>query len=199
MRAIACSFVLCLSACVVPLPPFQEPVTDAPQTIPEAIPVAERPVVAEPQVETGWQRVGSSRVRPLEGGVAWLHEFRASHDGGSSAEVQMVLFDGRHSRVRVVDQPDSWAGGGALDDTLRAIGAVAGVNGGFFAPDFAPLGLMIADGRKTGAWQANRLLSGALAVATACRSSCGTPRGVAMRRRLTFSKPDRVWSMVDAR
>ena len=162
MRAISCACVLGLSACVAPLPPPQT--FEAPRPLPAAEPILEKPVVAEPQIGTGWERAGSSRVRPLEGGTAWLHEFSAAHTRGGSAEVQLILFDGRHHRVRVVDQPDSWAGGGALDDTLRAAGAVAGVNGGFFSPEFAPLGLMIADGRKTGDWQTNRLLSGALAV-----------------------------------
>jgi hypothetical protein len=99
------------------------------------------------------------RVRPLMGGQAWLHEFEA---GG--AAWQVVVFDARHNTLSVVDQPDSWGGGGAIDDVLDGAGAIAGVNGGFFSTSFEPLGLMIAKGRRTGAWQANKLLTGSLVV-----------------------------------
>ncbi len=47
---------------------------------------------------------------------------------------------------------------------MRSANAVAGVNGGFFTPQFTPMGLMIANGHKTGAWQQNKLLSGAVVV-----------------------------------
>jgi exopolysaccharide biosynthesis protein len=104
------------------------------------------------------------RVRPLMGGQAWLHEFEA---GG--AAWQVVVLDARHNTLRVVDQPDSWGGGGAIDEVLDASGAIAGVNGGFFSTNFKPLGLMIANGRRKGAWQANKLLTGSLVV------SQGTP------------------------
>jgi exopolysaccharide biosynthesis protein len=38
------------------------------------------------------------------------------------------------------------------------------VNGGFFTPQFTPMGLMIADGNPTGTWQSNKLLTGAVVV-----------------------------------
>jgi exopolysaccharide biosynthesis protein len=47
---------------------------------------------------------------------------------------------------------------------MRQAGAIAGVNGGFFTPQFTPMGLMIADGRATGTWQSNKLLTGAVVV-----------------------------------
>lgn len=147
--------LLLLSACAVPpAPPLAEPYVEPP-----APPVLERPAFNPPPQARVEARTTNSRIRPLTGGHAWLHEFSAS-----GHEWQIILFDSHHYRLRVIDQPDSWAGGGAIDDTLHAAGAIAGVNGGFFSPDFTPLGLMITNGRKTGSWQANKLLTGSIAV-----------------------------------
>ena len=164
MKRLLLLHVALLTACVAPLPPppaFQEPMPTPPvmtqaEAPPDFTPAPEAPVDSP---------ATNRRVRPLMGGQAWLHEFEA---GG--AAWQVVVLDARHNTLRVVDQPDSWGGGGAIDDVLDASGAIAGVNGGFFSTTFEPLGLMIAQGRRTGAWQANKLLTGSLVV------SQGVPR-----------------------
>ncbi len=153
---------LLFSACVAPLPPplFQEPLPP-PQAVPVEAPPDFTPAPEAPVESPATNR----RVRPLMGGQAWLHEFE-----GGGAVWQVVVLDARHNTLRVVYQPDSWGGGGAIDDVLDASGALAGVNGGFFSTNFEPLGLMIANGRRSGAWQSNKLLTGSLVV------SQGTPR-----------------------
>lgn len=164
MKRFLLLHVALLSACMAPLPPpvaFPEPRPPPPQAM---------PLEAPPDFTSAREAAVTSpaphrRVRPLTGGQAWLHEFEA---GG--AAWQVVVFDARHNTLRVVDQPDAWGGGGAIDDVLEASGAIAGVNGGFFSTIFEPLGLMIARGRRTGAWQSNKLLTGSLVV------SQGVPR-----------------------
>ncbi len=76
----------------------------------------------------------------------------------------MVLFDSSRCQLKVIDQPQDFAGGGQITAAMRQAGAIAGVNGGFFTPQFVPMGLMVADGRPTGTWQANKLLTGAVVV-----------------------------------
>lgn len=100
--------------------------------------------------------------RPLIGG-ATLYEITVQHNG-RAVDLQCVLFDDRHYHLRIIDQPEDWSGGGQITASMRGVNAAAGVNGGFFTPQFAPLGLMIANGRKTGAWQQNKLLTGAIVV-----------------------------------
>lgn len=51
-----------------------------------------------------------------------------------------------------------------MADVMRRAGAVAGVNGGFFHPDFSTLGLMIADGRKVGHFTQTSLIAGSVLV-----------------------------------
>ncbi len=100
--------------------------------------------------------------RPLIGG-ANVQTFSVSNDR-HSVDFQTVTFDSRDYDIKVIDQPEDWSGGGRITGCMREAGAVAGVNGGFFSPQFTPMGLMIANGRKTGSWQANKLLSGAVVV-----------------------------------
>ena len=49
-------------------------------------------------------------------------------------------------KLRVVDNPD---GANNLADAMRRANCLAGVNGGYFDPNFAPLGLRIVDGKTT--------------------------------------------------
>jgi len=148
------AIIVILSACAAPQqPPIAQQYSEPAQPILEPAPHAASQVQHPPA------RTTNSRIRPLIGGHAWLHEFSAS-----GHEWQIILFDSHDYKLSVIDQPDSWAGGGAIDDTLHAARAIAGVNGGFFSPDFTPLGLMIANGRKTGSWQANKLLTGSIAI-----------------------------------
>lgn len=81
-----------------------------------------------------------------------------------SFQVQVVVFDDRQFDLKVIDQPEDWSGGNRLTDCMRGAAAVAGVNGGFFTPEFKPMGLMIAGGKRTGTWQTGPLLTGAVVV-----------------------------------
>jgi hypothetical protein len=100
-----------------------------------------------------------------------------------------VAFDARAQRLVVVDQ----AGGpGAefadAESAANSRGGVAAVNAGFFTPEGAPLGLVIAGGKKAGAWNsASSLGSGVWhedvggEMAISRRESLGKNRAAAMR------------------
>jgi len=107
-----------------------------------------------------WQRAGGVRTQTLPLGVK-LDEFQV-HSAEGAAEVQVVVFDSRQCVLRVVDQPGSQGGGGVISGLMRQSGALAGVNGGFFHPDFQPLGIFIASGQRHGQFMTNRLLSGSV-------------------------------------
>ncbi|MBB5037751.1 phosphodiester glycosidase family protein [Prosthecobacter dejongeii] len=120
------------------------------------------PQEAPPQALSPWQQASSVRSRPLNAG-AHLHEFTARSAEGA-AEVSVIIFDSQQCALKVLDQPDSLAGGGALISVMRQAGAIAGVNGGFFHPDFSTLGLMITAQGQTGQFTRSSLVSGALVV-----------------------------------
>ena len=120
------------------------------------------PQVAPPQALSRWQQASGVRSSPLGAG-AQLHEFTARSAEGS-VEVSVVIFDSQQCALKVLDQPDSLAGGGKLTALMRQAGALAGVNGGFFHPDFSTLGLMITARGQTGQFTRSSLVSGALVV-----------------------------------
>lgn len=104
-------------------------------------------------------RVESPLSEPLAGGDARRVRARVT-DGLTSGDLDAIVFDSRRCGIRVLDQPDSNAGGGAIASAMRAAGAIGGVNGGYFTPEFQPLGLMISDGKPTGKFVRSALLGG---------------------------------------
>ena len=90
-------------------------------------------------------------------------QFSALADNGDSVDFTLVHFDARECSLRVIDQP-SRSEAKDLDEVMPRIGALAGVNGGFFTPQFTPLGLTISDGRRVGTWTRSSLLGGVLVV-----------------------------------
>lgn len=81
----------------------------------------------------------------------------------SPRRIDLVWFhNGRHT-FRVIDN-----GHGdnprfpTLEEAVRRNGCLAGCNGGFFHPDFAPSGLMIATGETHGKFGEGALLSGVI-------------------------------------
>ena len=95
--------------------------------------------------------------------LATLLELRVQGPEGT-AEVSVVRFDSRHCTLRVIDQPEAWSLADKLGGSMRAVGAIAGVNGGYFHPDFTPLGLVISSGKAQGQFTRSSLVSGMLRV-----------------------------------
>jgi hypothetical protein len=78
----------------------------------------------------------------------------------SSIAVQFVAFDSRTHRLELADQA---AGPGTRWPDARAAAAtrngLAAINGGFFTPQGAPLGLVIANGTRRGTWNPSSSLT----------------------------------------
>ncbi len=82
--------------------------------------------------------------------------------GGDSATLHFVSFDAAHLSFAVYDQGAT--GRGTLGDAMTANHCLAGTNGGYFQPDFEPVGLLVAEGKLVRGPSRARLLSGALVV-----------------------------------
>lgn len=144
--------------------------------------------VAVDPVERG--EVGAASVTPAvredDGPVETLRATRVEVAG---VVFEGVAFDGRAQRLVVVDQ----AGGPGsefadAESAARARGGMAAVNAGFFTPEGAPLGLVMAGGKKAGAWNsASSLGSGVWYEDSSGRSgisrreSLGRERAASMR------------------
>lgn len=76
-----------------------------------------------------------------------------------------VSFDSRSHRLAVIDQPHGPGSAFATaHDAASSPGALAALNAGFFTPEGKPLGLVVAAGKRAGAWNsASSLGSGIFA------------------------------------
>src|SRR5947208_8678626 len=80
---------------------------------------------------------------------------------GEEATLDLALFSTKTATLRVVDNP---SGDNDLAEVLRRKRGIAGVNGGYFDPQNAPVGLLISDGKLIAPLRKARLLSGVLVV-----------------------------------
>lgn len=109
---------------------------------------------------------------------------------GRQVRAHLAFFTSRAFRLEVVD-----LGAGpepaypTLADAFRAVGAVAGVNGGFFHPDWRPSGLVISQGHRINTFETTRLLSGVI---------YGNARGIHLLRRAQFQDHPGISALVQS-
>lgn len=80
---------------------------------------------------------------------------------GRAITAHLGFFTSRAFRLEVVDLGDgAEPAHPTLEDAFRAQGCVAGVNGGFFHPDWRPAGLVVSRGSRINRFETAKLLSG---------------------------------------
>lgn len=80
---------------------------------------------------------------------------------GDEATLDVAIFSPKTATLRVIDRPDA---NDELAAVMQSEHCIAGVNGGYFDPAYAPVGLLISDGRLVAPQQKARLLSGVVSV-----------------------------------
>jgi hypothetical protein len=113
-----------------------------------------------PIASAGWRTASATNEDSPSAGLIHRHLELEETEAGDSAIVDLALFSTKSCKVRIIDNPDGTA---SLADAVRQSNCLAGVNGGFFDPNFAPLGLRIVDGKITSRSTHGRLMSGVLA------------------------------------
>lgn len=103
-----------------------------------------------------WSVVSSDQQGTARAGVVHVKTVVTS-DEGARATLHFAAFSPKTATLRVIDDPEAQS---ALTDVMQRENAVAGVNGGYFAPDYAAVGLLISDGRVVAPLRKARLLSG---------------------------------------
>src|SRR5436305_14255037 len=79
--------------------------------------------------------------------VEHRHVVLTDPEASSNATVDLALFSMRSCTVRMIDQPTAPRREPA--QVMEQQSCFAGVNGGYFDPDYAPVGLWIVDGQIT--------------------------------------------------
>ena len=100
---------------------------------------------------------------------------------GDEADLHLALCDGSKTTLRVIDQPNEPRNN--LAKVMKNEQCLAGVNGGYFAPDYGVVGLLISGGQVIAPLRKARLLSGVLSVANG---------RVRLQRRAEFSLTNKV-------
>jgi len=107
----------------------------------------------------GWSVSSSETEKSSAAGVEHRHVVVAETESGDEATLDLALFSTKSAIVRVADNP---GGNEDLAAVMRRIRGGAGVNGGYFDPQNAPVGLLISDGKLIAPFRKARLLSGVL-------------------------------------
>lgn len=116
-----------------------------------------------PAIARGDWAIVSSKTTPGPAkGVEVVETELSRAEPAGTARLVAVVFDSRDHTLRVVDSPKP--GEAALADVMETRDALAGVNGGYFEPDFTPVGLVVAGGQTKQPFKKAKLLSGIVAV-----------------------------------
>ena len=107
-----------------------------------------------------WNQISSqSEASPVRG-LEHRYVVMEDSNSGDRASLESAIFSAKTCRLRMVDQ--STEPRIDLEEILAKGNFLAGVNGGYFDPEYRPIGLLIVDGKMVTPLQKSRLLSGVL-------------------------------------
>lgn len=113
------------------------------------------------QPASSWKLEGETSKQLLTHG-AWKVE-KNVQSGSGSCTLTLVFFDASRCSMRVIDQPVE-TNATSLKQAVAGTDAIAGCNGGYFTPEFKPLGLVVASGGRAGKFEKSSLLGGLIQV-----------------------------------
>jgi hypothetical protein len=118
----------------------------------------------------------STASEPGRDGLVHRHVVLENAVGSERIAVDLAIFSTKSCTLRVLQNE---GGADGLGEMMRHEKCLAGVNGGYFDENFAPLGLRIANGQMIAPLQRARLITGVLVA---------SPRGVQIVRSREFSR-----------
>jgi exopolysaccharide biosynthesis protein len=125
--------------------------------------------------QADWTILSTASEQGLDG-VARRHVVLENPVGSERVTVDLAIFSTKSCTLRVLQNE---GGAESLGEMMRHEKCLAGVNGGYFNENFAPLGLRIANGQMIAPLQRARLITGVLVA---------SPRGVQIVRSREFSR-----------
>lgn len=110
-----------------------------------------------------WKQVSTQSEPSTVSGLDHRYVVLEYASTGDRASLELAIFSTKSFRLQVIDQFDEPRV--ELEEAMRRGNYVAGVNGGYFDPDYKPIGLLIVDRTVVAPLQKARLLSGVLSAA----------------------------------
>ena len=123
----------------------------------------------------------SANSEPGRVDVVHRHVVLEDSETNERATIDLALFSTKSCTLQLIDQPAPPRHD--LAHAMRQQRCLAGVNGGYFDPDYRPIGLLIAGGNMVAPLQRARLITGVLTASA---------RGVQILRAREFSRPEKV-------
>lgn len=123
-----------------------------------------------------WQIVAGNTEASATAGVEHRQVVIRDFENSGQATIDVALIAAKSGKLRVIDNP---AGAETLADAMQRRNCVAGVNGGYFDPNFRPIGLLVSEGVVISPLTRARLLTGVL---------CASPNGLEIVRLREFSQ-----------
>jgi exopolysaccharide biosynthesis protein len=136
-------------------------------------------LVAAATAHADWA-ILSTALESGRAGVVHRHAVLENATGGGRAVVDLAIFAAQSCTLRIIQNRD---GANNLAEAMAREKCLAGVNGGYFDADFAPIGLRIVDGQTIAPLRRARLITGAL---------MASARGVQIVRVREFSLQQKV-------
>ena len=107
-----------------------------------------------------WTQISSQSEPSPSRGLEHRYIVVEDSAAGDRASLELAVFSTKSCRLRIIDQPNEPRVD--LEEVMGRGNFLAGVNGGYFDPDYKPIGLLIVDGTMIAPLQKARLLSGVL-------------------------------------
>lgn len=123
--------------------------------------------------------IRSTELEPGHAGAVHRHIVLENGSSREHAVIDLAIFSTTSCTLRVIDNQV----GETLANMMEREKCVAGVNGGYFGSDFAPIGLLISNGKIVAPLQRARLITGVLSAST---------RGVQILRLREFSRQEKL-------
>ena len=110
--------------------------------------------------EGQWKLI-SNQIEPSAAhGLEHRYLVLEDSESGDRVSMELAVFSTKSLKLRVIDQAAEPRF--ELDEVMRREKCLAGVNGGYFDPDYKPIGLLVMDGKTVAPLQRARLLTGVL-------------------------------------
>jgi uncharacterized protein YigE (DUF2233 family) len=108
-----------------------------------------------------WEILATQNLGSPADGLEVLETQLERKNPEGHARLVAIVFNTRSHSIRVVDSPKP--GETRLASLLESRQAIAGVNAGYFEPDFKPVGLVISEGKTRQKFKKAKILSGIVA------------------------------------
>jgi Phosphodiester glycosidase len=121
-------------------------------------------LIAASLARADWKTISTQTEPSPARGLEHRYLVMENSETGDRASIELALFKSNSCRLRMIDQP---AGPRVrLAEAMREENCLVGVNGGYFDPDYKPIGLLVVDGKTIAPLKRAHLLSGVLAASS---------------------------------